>query len=144
MLRPMGFEEFISRQGFHTVYLVTPEIGGSPVKVGVASDPYSRLSSHQSSNFISLRLHRFWWVAGRQIAIRVEAAFKEHHRRQCVRGEWFDLPLPEAEAFIEGMFSGLGTWGVSEVDVMELFEHNMRRRSDFWPSGFGIDGLRRR
>jgi hypothetical protein len=61
-----------------------------------------------------------------------------------VRGEWFDLSLAEAEAFVEGVIVGLGTWGASEAEVLELFEQHMLRRSDFSPRGFGIDGLRRR
>ncbi len=144
MPHPMGFEEFVARQAFHTVYLVTPEADGAPVKVGVAANPYDRLSSHQVSNFIPLRLHRFWWVAGRQIALRIETFFKQHHRSRCVRGEWFHLSLAEAEAFVEGVIVGLGTWGASEEEVLELYEQHMLRRSDFNPNGFGIDGLRRR
>lgn len=138
----MGFDDFVKRQGFHTIYLVTTETG-EPIKVGVAADPFSRFSGHQSSNFVELRLRRFWWMAGRQIALRVEKGFKEHFQRQCVRGEWFDLELPIAEAFIEGMIRGLGTWGVSHEDVIELFEHHVRALGGFYPSGFGVDGLRR-
>ena len=143
MARPMGFEEFVARQGFHTVYLVIPEADGIPVKVGIAANPFDRFSSHQVSNFIPLKLHRFWWVAGRRIALRIETAFKDHHRQQCVRGEWFSLSLAEAEASIEAAISRLGTWGVSDDEMLELFEQHILRRSDFNPKGFGIDGLRR-
>ncbi|MEO5375103.1 MAG: GIY-YIG nuclease family protein [Alphaproteobacteria bacterium] len=144
MARPIGFDDFVKRQGFHTIYLVTPEEGHGPVKVGVAVDPYVRFSSHQSSNFIPLRLHRFWWVAGQRVALRIESTFKDHFKPFCVRGEWFDLLLPLAEAFIEGVIRGIGTWGVSEGEVIDLFEQHELHRTDFYPSGYGVDGLRRR
>ena len=112
MRRPHGFRRFTKKQEFHSLYLVTTE-SATPVKVGIAANPHARFASHQSSNFVQLRLHRFWWVAGRQISVRIEGDFKEHFSGRCIRGEWFDVPLPEAVAFIEAGVRAIGTWGVT-------------------------------
>jgi len=130
MKRPHGFRQFIMKEGFHSLYLVTTE-RNAPVKVGVAEDPVRRLSDLQTANFNLLRLHRFWWLAGRQVSERIERAFKDHFSPRCVRGEWFDLPLPEAEAFVEAAIRDLGTWGVPEADVVKFMEHCVRSQRDF-------------
>ena len=127
MRRPHGFLEFTERQGFHCLYLVTTE-SGAPVKVGIAVDPAQRLASIQSSNFIPLRLHRFWWLPGRLISARIETAFKRHFGARCIRGEWFDVSLSAAEEFIAEATRNLGTWGVTEGDVVGLMDHYARRR----------------
>jgi hypothetical protein len=124
--RPWGFKRFTKRQGFHSLYLVTTE-SETPVKVGIAADPLVRFNCHQSSNFVALRLHRAWWLPGRPISKRIEKAFKEHFNSRNVRGEWFDIPLAEAEAFIEAGISKLCTWGVPEIDVVELMDHRARQ-----------------
>jgi len=127
MRRPHGFRRFTKKQAFHSLYLVTTE-SGTPVKVGIAANPHARFASHQSSNFVPLRLHRFWWVAGRQISVRIESNFKEHFGDRCIRGEWFDVALPEAVAFIEATVRAIGTWGVAEDEVVRLMDHQARRR----------------
>lgn len=134
MRRPHGFRAFTKKQEFHSLYLVTTE-SGAPVKVGIAANPHARFGSHQSSNFIALRLHRFWWVAGRQISVRIEGDFKEHFSGRCIRGEWFDVPLPEAVAFIEAGVRAIGTWGVAEEEVVRLMDHNARRKISMPPEG---------
>ena len=130
MKRPLGFREFIEKEGFHTVYLVTTE-RDSPVKVGIAADPAERFAHIQFHNFVRLRLHRVWWMAGRKISERTERAFKNHFAPRCIRGEWFDLPLGEAESFVEVQIRKFRTWGVPEADVVEFMEHCERRRLDF-------------
>lgn len=129
MRRPQGFCEFISKKGFHSLYLVTTETD-APIKVGIAEDPVKRLGDLQTANFHKLHLHRFWWLPGRLISERIERAFKDHFSARRIRGEWFDLLLPEAEAFVEAAIRSLGTWGVRDVDVVEFMEHSERRRHD--------------
>src|SRR5262245_15665023 len=90
--RPWGFTQFIRKQGFHGVYLVTTKTD-TPVKVGITTDPVNRLSELQVGNFNPLRIHCLWWLPGRRVSARVEQAFKENFREKNVRGEWFDLPL---------------------------------------------------
>ncbi|WP_425067850.1 GIY-YIG nuclease family protein [Reyranella sp.] len=132
MRRPHGFRRFTKKQAFHSLYLVTTE-SGTPVKVGIASNPHARFNAHQSSNFVPLRLHRFWWVAGRQISVRIEDDFKEHFGARCVRGEWFEVALPEAEAFIEAAVRTIGTWGVEEDQVIRLMDHYARQELSMPP-----------
>ena len=132
MRRPHGFRRFTKKQEFHSLYLVTTE-SATPVKVGIAANPHARFASHQSSNFVQLRLHRFWWVAGRQISVRIEGDFKEHFSGRCIRGEWFDVPLPEAVAFIEAGVRAIGTWGVAEEEVVRLMDHYARQKLSMPP-----------
>ena len=127
---PHGFRDFIREQGFDSLYLVTTD-NKSPVKVGIAGNPLLRLSELQVGNFNRLHLHRFWWLPGRRVSERIERSFKDHFSTRCVRSEWFELTLPEAEAFVEGAIRSLGTWGVSEEDVIQFMEHRERRRMDF-------------
>jgi len=124
--RPWGFAKFTKREGFHSIYLITTETD-APVKVGIAADPRSRFGDIQSAHFVVLRLHRAWWLPGRPISKRVENAFKKHFKSRNVRGEWFDIPLSDGEAFIEGEIGKLRTWGVQEIDVIELMDHRARQ-----------------
>jgi len=125
--RPYGFLEFIKKQGFHSLYLVTTETD-NPVKVGIAKDPLERLSAIQSANFLPIRMHRFWWMPGRKVTVRIESAFKNHFQSQNIRGEWFDLPLTTAEEFIEASISNLGTWGVRHSDLIAYMDHKERQK----------------
>jgi hypothetical protein len=125
--RPHGFQEFIKKQGFHSLYLVTTDTN-SPVKVGIAANPVHRLGDLQSANFVELHIYRYWWMPGRRITARIESAFKDHFRSRNVRGEWFDLPLPTAEAFIETSIRSLGTWGVRQYDLVEFMDHRERQK----------------
>lgn len=68
------------------------------VKVGIAADPLKRFSAIQSANFVLLRLHKFWWVAGQLISERIERDFKDHFKECNIRGEWFDLSLPRSRS----------------------------------------------
>ena len=131
MRRPHGFEQFIEKQGFHAIYLVTSD--HSAFKVGIAEDPISRLGQLQTANFLPLRLHRFWWLPGPAISRRIESAFKEHFAAWNIRGEWFDFPMAEAEAFIEGSIRTLGTWGITDAEMIELMDHFARRKYSLPP-----------
>jgi hypothetical protein len=129
--RPHGFKDYIAKQGFHSVYLVTPQ-QSTPVKVGIARDPLRRLVGLQNAHFEQLRLHRYWWLAGRPISTRIEQAFKEQFAHAMIRGEWFDIPLSEAEAFIESTLRAIGTWGMRQEEIARLMqqcEHHRIERS---------------
>lgn len=125
--RPLGFQDFVRKHGFDSLYLVTTDTD-HPVKVGIAEDPLRRLSDLQTSNFTSLHIHRFWWMPGRRITARIESAFKDHFQSQNIRGEWFDLALPTAEAFIEASIRSLGTWGVRQSDLVGFMDHRQRQK----------------
>lgn len=72
--RPWGFRDYVRSHGFHTIYLVKT-IRGRPIKVGVAEDPERRLANLQNANFEELCFHRFWWLPGQVIALRIETSF---------------------------------------------------------------------
>lgn len=124
---PYGFRKFVRRQGFHSLYLVTTE-EDNPVKVGIATDPMGRFAALQNATFAPLRMHRFWWMPGKRITARIESAFKERFRPRNVRGEWFDLSLQTAEAFIEDTIGSLGTWGVRQSDLVGFMDQREREK----------------
>jgi hypothetical protein len=123
--RPHGFKDYIAEQGFHSVYLITTGKGW-PVKVGIAADPVRRLNGLQNANFETLRFHRFWWVAGRPVAARIEQAFKARFATSAIRGEWFDVAATNAEAFIADTIHSLGTWGIDQEQAGRLMEEWQR------------------
>ncbi len=129
--RPVGFHKYVRRHGFHSIYLITTMIG-NPVKVGIADDVVSRFNSIQSSNFAELKIHRYWWMAGRAISERVESAFKREFSARQVRGEWFDLDLTTAEAFIPTKAKEFNTWAVSEADVIDAMERYHEHQMDWF------------
>jgi hypothetical protein len=126
-VRPYGFKRFIAKQGFHAIYLATIP-SGNPVKIGITDDPVERLSVLQTAHFERLRFHRFWWVAGLPVAARLERAFKKHFAPVNIPGEWFDVPLPDAEAFIEKSACELGTWAVDDAGMLKFWEDCWRRK----------------
>ena len=119
--RPHGFREYIDEHGFHSLYLITTE-RSRPVKVGIATDPFDRLSNLQCAHFEALRFHRFWWLPGQPISSRIERAFKQHFAPQMVRGEWFDVRPKIAEEFIETSIRTIGTWGIGQQDMVQLMQ----------------------
>lgn len=124
--RPQGFQEYITEQGFHALYIVTTD-RNAPLKVGIAQDPSRRLVGLQNANFERLRVHRFWWLPGRPVAARVDRSFKTHFASAAIRGEWFDMPLNVAEAFVEQFIRSIGTWGVGQDEMEKLMEEWSRR-----------------
>lgn len=127
--RPHGFQDYIAAQGFYAVYLVTT-VWDAPIKVGIAQDTVRRLAGLQNANFEQLRIHRFWWLAGRPIAARVEKSFKKHFALAAIRGEWFDVSLGTAEAFIEGAIQSVGTWTLGQEDMVKFMQEWERRCGD--------------
>lgn len=125
--RPFGFRDYVAEQGFHSVYLVTT-VRDAPVKVGIAQDPIRRLGGLQNAHFESLRIYRLLWLPGRPIAARVERSFKMQFAHASIRGEWFDVSLPAAQAFIESSIRSVGTWGISQEDMLKLMEQWEQRR----------------
>jgi hypothetical protein len=119
--RPPGFKNYVAQQGFHTVYLVTTA-RSCPTKVGIARDPVRRLGGLQAGHFDQLSFHRFWWLPGRPIAARIERQFKEHFAAMAVRGEWFDVAPPKAEAFIVEAIRSNGTWGIDQEEMAKLMK----------------------
>lgn len=79
------------------VYVVTAEGRNQPAKVGIATNPLSRLRGLKTGNPEHLRIFHLFKMAWAD-ASRVEANVKHRLRGLRVTGEWLDLP---AESVIE-------------------------------------------
>jgi hypothetical protein len=84
------------------VYVIAPE-GKWPVKVGISSNPKSRLFSLQGANWKRLRVEHCCWTATRAQALAIEkylhAEFAEGGK--WLLGEWVDARPDEAKERIE-------------------------------------------
>ena len=127
MRRPRGFASFIGGQGFHCLYLATAEDDGS-MKIGAATDVMNRLSTLRSATAAPLRLHRHWWLAGRPISARIKKSFHEAFGPQRIEGDWFEVSLPEAEAFIDRMINQIGTWSATEAEMIAEMQRREYQR----------------
>ena len=127
MRRPRGFANFIDGQGFHCLYLAAAEDDGS-MKIGAATDVMNRLSTLRSATAAPLRLHRHWWLAGRPISERIKKSFHEAFGAQRIEGDWFEVPLPEAEAFIEHTIHQIGTWSATEAEMIAEMQRREHQR----------------
>jgi hypothetical protein len=56
-------------------------------------------------------------MAGQPIASRLESAFKLYFFPDHIRGEWYDIDLAEAVAFVEETIVSMGTWGVTQEQI---------------------------
>ena len=74
-----------------------------------------------------LCFHRFWWLPGQAIALRIETSFKRDFARANIRGEWFDLDPAEAVEYIEAAIVGLGTWGLTQSQMEHLQDRWARK-----------------
>ena len=129
MRRPRGFASFIDGQGFHCLYLAAAEDDGS-MKIGAATDVMNRLSTLRSATAAPLRLHRHWWLAGRPVSERIKKSFHEEFGAQRVEGDWFEVPLPEAEAFIDRMINRIGTWSATEAEMVAEMQRREQQRME--------------
>ena len=122
--RPHGFRNYIKRRGYHSIYLIASWHGKavSPVKIGIADDPVRRFGAIQSSNPVELVIYMHWWVAGRPVAARVEAAFKERHKDRKIRGEWFDIGPDEATKLMVQALNHIGAWGAAESSLIRKMQ----------------------
>ena len=143
MRRPRGFAGFIGGQGFHCLYLAAAEDDGS-MKIGAATDVMNRLSTLRSATAAPLRLHRHWWLAGKPVSERIKKSFHEAFGPQRTEGDWFEAPLPEAEAFIGRMIKQIGTWSATEAEMIaEMQRREGQRIERFLPPQRG-SGVRHR
>ena len=126
---PLGFRDYVRSNGFHTIYLVKP-IRGRPIKVGIAEDPERRLANLQHANFEELCFHRFWWLPGQALGLRIESSFKRDFARVNIRGEWFALDPADAVEYIEAAIVGLGTWSLTQSEMERLYENWMYKKWD--------------
>jgi hypothetical protein len=126
-MRPIGFRDYIQRNGFHTVYLVKT-VYGALVKIGISEDLVRRIATIQSCHFDELVFHRFWWVPGIAMASRVESGFKSRFAEYNIRGEWFDMSPAQAEKQVEAAINRLGIWSLTQSEMEHLFDDWVRKK----------------
>ena len=126
-MRPRGFKDFVREEGYHGIFLV---VAGDDDRLSIhsATDPRESFARLRGSSSATLRLHRFWWLAGRPVSVRVERALKQRFADHQDADGWFNMAPSEAESFIEAALKDIGTWGASEADVIELMERRERRK----------------
>lgn len=71
-----------------------------PVKVGISSSPYARLSTIQTSCPFAIDLAYVFQCPDRDIARHIERSFHETRREKCLHGEWFNYAPREAIAVL--------------------------------------------
>lgn len=127
--RPHGFLDFVRSNGFHTIYLVTPERGW-PLKVGISEDPVKRILQLQNAHYETLVFQRFWWLPGIAIASRIEADFKNDLAEDNIRGEWFKLNPERASEYIERAITAAGIRSLTQSEMEKQYDRAMRKRYD--------------
>ena len=140
--RPWGFRDFVKARGYCSLYLLS--VGGdAPIKIGITSDPVSRLCDFQNANYRPVQYHRVWWTPGQPMAARLESAFKLHFLPDHVRGEWYNVSHEEATGFVEEAIVDFGTWGITQAEIEARMMQWARRLHEL-PRSAPIDecGLR--
>jgi hypothetical protein len=124
---PVGVRDYVKSNGFHTVYLAKP-LRGWPIKVGIAEDPVQRLLGLQNAHYEELAFHRFWWLPGSAVALRIETAFKKDFAANNIRGEWFELKPTDAVNYVEAAIDHLGIWSLKQSEMEYLYDDWVRKR----------------
>jgi len=100
MARPRWCEDSQSYEQYCHVYVIGPE--GGPYKIGIAVDVAVRLIDLQIGNHLELKVLASVKVPGSaQRARSIEEQMHWAFWKRRVRGEWFDIPLAEAEAHLQ-------------------------------------------
>ncbi len=67
-----------------------------PVKLGISSNPESRLTALQSGNPYRIGVYWQWPVPARRMAVDIERLAHERFEGVRLAGEWFDIHPDEA------------------------------------------------
>lgn len=96
--------------------------GETYVKIGVAADPYARITTVLCGCPFPVRRVRYVDMFTRRRALQVERAFHLFLSKWHQRGEWFAVKCDDADDFelhlsaLLNMEVGAGAWGWVEVD----------------------------
>jgi hypothetical protein len=82
------------------VYIIAPKETETPVKVGISSDPWKRLSSVQTGSPVELDVVEIYGCDTRDEAVRLERDFHAAHAPTRLSGEWFNLEADEANYWL--------------------------------------------
>ncbi len=116
------------RQGFHMIYVITT-LDDRPCKLGIADNAQDRLSNIQTSNWVELRMHKCWYMAGRIITTRceypidvvrdIEDAVSERLSSQRLRGEWYDVDAKTMAAAVLAEAEAINAWVMTPSELEE-------------------------
>ena len=138
--RPYGFRDFVRARGYCSLYLLSSG-EARPVKVGITNDPVRRLDDFQTAHYRTSRVPP-GLVDGRPAdSSQLESAFKLYFFPDHIRGEWYDIDLAEAVAFVEETIVSMGTWGVTQE--RDRNEDDARRGGQVRHAGRSAEGCRR-
>jgi len=84
-----------------TLYVIGPDIPGTPCKIGITSgtDTRKRLSSVQVGNWVKIK--EIWKSDYISRVDKIETLIHEHFNHVHVRGEWFDISKDDIESIPE-------------------------------------------
>ncbi len=82
------------------VYIIAPEGRRSPVKVGMATDPWERLADLQCGSPVRLRVVEVFGSDDRRESAKLERRFHQAHAAIRLHGEWFDIEDDEANYWL--------------------------------------------
>ena len=116
--RPKNFGRFI--------YVVQATDDASACKIGIAADPYKRLSNLQRSNCRPLRLVGIFGAAGNSEAWQIEMAAKASMKPIRILGDWYKIDFQDVAQTLNTTAQSLGLTLISEP-LREVGQRGGRR-----------------
>ncbi len=87
----------------HFLYIIAKQDGdgvSAPIKVGISSNPQSRLDALQTGSSFKLAIAEAIELPCRELAQCLERGFHATQSDRRLQGEWFDIPPLEASHII--------------------------------------------
>jgi hypothetical protein len=81
---------------------------GSPLKIGMATNPVARQEHLQFGNWVVLVIHRSIFGGSRREAIRLEHRLIRRFDSHRIRGCWFSIDVAAFDAAVREIFHGKG------------------------------------
>lgn len=114
-----GEERYLSKFVRTAVYLIAPDPEG-PCKIGVATNPLSRLAALQVGYPEKLSIFGLVWFHSRLVALRAEAALLKHYDSWRLTGEWIGHEAWDVNGSLRGLVDRY--IGLDYVADIEYFE----------------------
>jgi hypothetical protein len=81
---------------------------GSPLKIGMATNPVARRESLQFGNWVELVIHRSIFGGPRLKTIRLQHRLMRQFKPRRISGAWFSIDVAAFDAAIHEIFHGKG------------------------------------
>lgn len=118
-----------ARLGHCCVYVIAPP-KARPVKIGIATDIYKRLSGLQVAHWEELTVHWIAWTKSLPHARNLEMGTHEIMKANRIRGEWFDVPESLAREAIFAAAARLGIKLYSHDWLMQKVAYLAKKREE--------------